>query len=133
MRIQCSWKIKDIKLRSECNNFLVIYKDDFLVLNNSKLSFPSFPPKRMFSTKESIIIERKNCFEEIFFFIISSKKLVIQLLIDVFKDSHFSNISFILVVLLVSTPCKSTEIKFLQSTKLFIHDSVFEKKSLQRN
>ena len=40
---------------------------DFLVLNNQKLSFPSFPPKRMFSTKESIIIERKNCFEEIFF------------------------------------------------------------------
>ena len=45
---------------------------DFLVLNNPKLSFPSFPPKRMFSTKESIIIERKNCFEEIFFFIISN-------------------------------------------------------------
>ena len=45
---------------------------DFLALNNPKMSFPSFPPKRMFSTKESIIIERKNSFEEIFFFIISN-------------------------------------------------------------
>ena len=45
---------------------------DFLVLNNPKLAFPLFPPKRMFSTKESIIIERKNSFEEIFSFIISN-------------------------------------------------------------
>ena len=49
---------------------------DFLVSNNPKLSFPSFPPKRMFSTKETIIIERKNSFEEIFFYIISNIEIL---------------------------------------------------------
>ena len=49
---------------------------DFLVSNNPKLSFPSFPPKRMFSTKEAIIIERKNSFEEIFFYIISNIEIL---------------------------------------------------------
>jgi hypothetical protein len=59
---------------------------DFLVSNNPKLSFPSFPPKRMFSTKESIIIERKNSFEEIFFFIISSIEILkYQKILDFFQ------------------------------------------------
>ena len=49
---------------------------DFLVSNNPKLSFPSFPPKRMFSTKEAIIIERKNSFEEIFSYIISNIEIL---------------------------------------------------------
>ena len=34
------------------------------------LEFPPFPPKKLFSTKESTIIERRNAFEEIFSFVI---------------------------------------------------------------
>ena len=59
------WYIK--KRYSEINDLF-----DFLVLNNPKLKFPTFPPKRFFSTKESTIIERKNGFEELFFFILDN-------------------------------------------------------------
>ena len=43
---------------------------DYLTKLNPKLSFPPFPPKKFFSTKESTIIERRNAFEELFFFVI---------------------------------------------------------------
>ena len=60
-----SWYIK--KRYSEINDLF-----DFLVFKNPKLKFPSFPPKRFFSTKESTIIERKNGFEALFFFILDN-------------------------------------------------------------
>ena len=60
-----SWYIK--KRYSEINELF-----DFLVLKNPKLKFPTFPPKRLFSTKESTIIERKNGFEVLFFFILEN-------------------------------------------------------------
>ena len=59
------WYIK--KRYSEINDLF-----DFLVFNNPKLKFPTFPPKRFFSTKESTIIERKNGFEELFFFVLDN-------------------------------------------------------------
>ena len=36
------------------------------------LEFPSFPPKKLFSTAESTIIERKNSFEDLFSFVIQN-------------------------------------------------------------
>ena len=59
---------------------------DFLVKKKPKLKFPAFPPKRLFSTKETIIIERKNRFEEIFFFILQNIEILkYKKLIDFFK------------------------------------------------
>jgi len=43
---------------------------DYLIKINPQLNFPPFPPKKLFSTKESIIIERRNAFEELFLFVI---------------------------------------------------------------
>ena len=43
---------------------------DFLKNIKLKLEFPAFPPKKFFSTKESIIIERKNAFEELILFVL---------------------------------------------------------------
>ena len=59
---------------------------DFLVKRKSKLKFPEFPPKRLLSTKESTIIERKNRFEEIFFFILQNVEILrYNRLIEFFK------------------------------------------------
>ena len=59
---------------------------DFLVKRKSKLNFPAFPPKRLFSTKESTIVERKNRFEEIFFFILQNVEILrYNRLIEFFK------------------------------------------------
>jgi len=49
---------------------------DFLVSENPKLKFPVFPPKRFLSTKESTIIERKNGFEELFFFVLNNIEIL---------------------------------------------------------
>ena len=49
---------------------------DFLVLHNPKMIFPTFPPKRLFSTQESTIIERKNGFEEFFNFILDNIQIM---------------------------------------------------------
>ena len=74
-----SWYIK--KRYSEIKD---IYS--YLVQNRPKLKFPEFPPKRLFSTKESTIIERKNRFEEIFYFIIQNIEILkYKKLIDFFK------------------------------------------------
>lgn len=43
-----------------------------IVPKYKNLKFPSFPPKRLFSTKESTITERKNKFDEIFLFILNN-------------------------------------------------------------
>ncbi len=43
---------------------------DFLKNINLKIELPAFPPKKFFSTKETIIIERKNAFEELILFIL---------------------------------------------------------------
>ena len=59
---------------------------DYLVKKKPKLRFPAFPPKRLFSKKESTIIERKNSFEEIFFFILQNVEILrYKKLIDFFK------------------------------------------------
>ena len=59
---------------------------DFLIKRKPKLKFPEFPPKRLFSTKESTIIERKNRFEEIFFFILQNIEILkYNKLIDFFQ------------------------------------------------
>ena len=59
---------------------------DFLVLQNPKIIFPPFPPKRFFSTKESTIIERKNGFEEFFNFILDNIDILKYInLINFFK------------------------------------------------
>ena len=49
---------------------------DYLVSQNPKLKFPVFPPKRFLSTKESTIIERKNGFEELFFFVLNNIEIL---------------------------------------------------------
>lgn len=59
---------------------------DYLVLNNKKLKFPAFPPKRIFSTKESTIVERKNGFEDLFSFILNNFEILNYIkLINFFK------------------------------------------------
>ena len=59
---------------------------DFLISDNQNLKFPSFPPKRLLSTKESTIIERKNSFEEIFLFILGNIEILkYEKAIDFFK------------------------------------------------
>lgn len=59
---------------------------DFLVKRRPKLKFPEFPPKRLFSTKESTIIERKNRFENIFYFILQNVEILkYNKLIDFFQ------------------------------------------------
>ena len=74
-----SWHIK--KRYSEIKE---IY--DYLLKKKPQLKFPDFPPKRLFSTKESTIVERKNRFEEIFFFILNKIKILkYKKLIDFFK------------------------------------------------
>ena len=74
-----SWHIK--KRYSEIKE---IY--DFLIKKKPKLKFPEFPPKRLFSTKESTIIERKNRFEEIFIFILKNVEILkYNKLIDFFQ------------------------------------------------
>ena len=74
-----SWIIK--KRYSEIKD---IY--DFLVKKKPKLVFPQFPPKRLFSTKEETIIERKNRFDEIFFFILQNVEILrYNKLIDFFN------------------------------------------------
>lgn len=64
-----SWYIK--KRYSEIK---VLY--DYLSSENPKLKFPVFPPKRFLSTKESTIIERKNGFEELFFFVLDNIEIL---------------------------------------------------------
>ncbi len=64
-----SWYIK--KRYSEIKSLF-----DYLVSQNPKLKFPVFPPKRILSTKESTIIERKNGFEELFFFILDNIEIL---------------------------------------------------------
>ena len=74
-----SWYIK--KRYSEIQE---IY--NFLVNHKPKLKFPLFPPKRLFSTKESTIIERKNGFEILFSFILQNIEILqYKKLIDFFK------------------------------------------------
>ena len=59
---------------------------DYLVKKKPKLRFPLFPPKRLFSKRESTIIERKNRFEELFFFILQNVEILrFNKLIDFFK------------------------------------------------
>ena len=74
-----SWYIK--KRYSEIQE---IY--NFLVNLKPKLKFPLFPPKRLFSTKESTIIERKNGFEILFSFILQNIEILqYKKLIEFFK------------------------------------------------
>ena len=49
---------------------------DYLISHFTKLKFPSFPPKRFLSTKESTILERKNGFEQLFFFILDNIEIL---------------------------------------------------------
>ena len=82
-----------IKITSPFNSWIIkkryteiqeIY--NFLVKKKPKLSFPEFPPKRLFSTKEATIIERKNRFEEIFHFILKNVEILrYNKLIDFFN------------------------------------------------
>ncbi len=59
---------------------------NYLVNHKPKLEFPLFPPKRLFSTKESTVIERKNGFEDVFCFILQNIEILqYQKLIEFFK------------------------------------------------
>ena len=59
---------------------------NYLVNDKPKLDFPLFPPKRLFSTKESTVIERKNGFEDVFCFILQNIEILqYQKLIEFFK------------------------------------------------
>ena len=59
---------------------------DYIVKRKPKLKFPEFPPKRLLSTKESTIIERKNRFEEIFCFVLKKVEILkYDKLIDFFQ------------------------------------------------
>ena len=74
-----SWYIK--KRYSEIRE---VY--NYLVGDNPKLRFPAFPPKRLLSAKEQTIIERKNAFEQIFFFILQNIEILkYNKLINFFK------------------------------------------------
>ena len=54
------------------------------------LEFPSFPPKKLFSTAESTIIERKNSFEDLFSFVIQN--------IDILKYKKLKQFSFEIII-----------------------------------
>lgn len=95
-----SWYIK--KRYSDINNLY-----DYLVFHNPKLKFPAFPPKRIFSTKESTILERKNGFEEFFFFILNKFEILNNT-----KLINFFHIKKILLVIYIKNCILVNENKY---------------------
>lgn len=92
-----SWYIK--KRYSEIRE---VY--NYLVGDNPKLRFPAFPPKRLLSTKEQTIIERKNAFEQIFFFILQNIEIL-----KYNKLINFFKISKILLIIYIKNCCLINE------------------------
>ena len=74
-----SWYI--LKRYSQMKEFY-----DYLKKIEPNLEFPPFPPKAIFSTKESIITERKNAFVDIFLFVLENVDILqLKILREFFK------------------------------------------------
>ena len=74
-----SWYI--LKRYSQMKEFY-----DYMKKIEPNLEFPPFPPKAIFSTKESIITERKNAFVDIFLFVLENVDILkLKILKEFFK------------------------------------------------